>query len=239
MASKPPSPGRLKPFWRAVIEIGFIVFLFYSNLLMGEFTRANGRGKPRSSLWRMSSRKPILRSPWLPASWVTWSWSIFGRKSRFPNPQIRRKPGRGSRGAPGCASMAAFLRQVRSEGADMKIALELALLALVAGAGMPALAEGGREAQTFKTSKGDVKITPIYHASLLIQAGGKNIYIDPAKPADVSGMPQADLILITDIHGDHMDTNLIAKISKPGTQVIAPLAVAKTVTAAAPLSNGE
>jgi hypothetical protein len=30
---------------RAMIEIGFIVFLFYSNLLMGEFTRANGHGK--------------------------------------------------------------------------------------------------------------------------------------------------------------------------------------------------
>ena len=27
------------------MEIGFITFLFYSNLLMGEFTRANGRGK--------------------------------------------------------------------------------------------------------------------------------------------------------------------------------------------------
>jgi hypothetical protein len=32
---------RLAPFWRAVIEIGFIMFLFYSNLLMGEFTHAN------------------------------------------------------------------------------------------------------------------------------------------------------------------------------------------------------
>jgi hypothetical protein len=31
--------------WRAVIEIAFVVFLFYSNLLMGEFTVANGRGK--------------------------------------------------------------------------------------------------------------------------------------------------------------------------------------------------
>jgi len=28
-----------------MVEIGFIVFLFYANLLMGEFTRANGRGK--------------------------------------------------------------------------------------------------------------------------------------------------------------------------------------------------
>ncbi|MGA3372032.1 MAG: hypothetical protein ABSC48_09745 [Terracidiphilus sp.] len=36
---------RLTPLWRAVIEVGFIVFLFYSNLLMGEFTVANGRGK--------------------------------------------------------------------------------------------------------------------------------------------------------------------------------------------------
>ncbi|HEV3456831.1 MAG TPA: hypothetical protein VHG32_09745 [Thermoanaerobaculia bacterium] len=34
--------GRLSPVWRAAIEIGFIVFLFYSNLLMGEFTRSNG-----------------------------------------------------------------------------------------------------------------------------------------------------------------------------------------------------
>ena len=31
--------------WRAVVEIGFIVFLFYSNLLMGEFTASNGQGK--------------------------------------------------------------------------------------------------------------------------------------------------------------------------------------------------
>ena len=32
--------------WRALIEIGFIIFLFYSNLLMGEFSRSgNARGK--------------------------------------------------------------------------------------------------------------------------------------------------------------------------------------------------
>jgi hypothetical protein len=33
------------PVLRAVIEIAFIVFLFYSNLLMGEYTHANGVGK--------------------------------------------------------------------------------------------------------------------------------------------------------------------------------------------------
>jgi hypothetical protein len=37
--------SRFTPLWRAVIEIAFIVFLFYSNLLMGEFTVSNERGK--------------------------------------------------------------------------------------------------------------------------------------------------------------------------------------------------
>lgn len=32
---------RLGPVWRAAVEIGFIIFLFYSNLLMGEFERSN------------------------------------------------------------------------------------------------------------------------------------------------------------------------------------------------------
>jgi hypothetical protein len=38
---EPEKARKLAPIWRAVIEIGFILFLFYSNLLMGEFTRAN------------------------------------------------------------------------------------------------------------------------------------------------------------------------------------------------------
>jgi hypothetical protein len=45
MAADPKSPRRLAPLWRATIEVGFIIFLFYSNLLMGEFTRLNGHGK--------------------------------------------------------------------------------------------------------------------------------------------------------------------------------------------------
>ena len=40
---------RLAPVWRAVIEIAFIVFLFYANLLMGEFTRGNRQGKSLAS----------------------------------------------------------------------------------------------------------------------------------------------------------------------------------------------
>jgi hypothetical protein len=39
-----------KNVWRAVTEIGFIIFLFYSNLLMGEFERS-GMGLKRGVVW--------------------------------------------------------------------------------------------------------------------------------------------------------------------------------------------
>jgi L-ascorbate metabolism protein UlaG (beta-lactamase superfamily) len=93
--------------------------------------------------------------------------------------------------------------------------------------------------QVFTTSAGEVKITPIYHASLMIEAGGKVIYLDPAKPAKVSGLPKADLILITDIHRDHMDPDLVAVLHKSGTEIWAPSAVNATVPASTVISNGE
>jgi hypothetical protein len=39
-----------KNAWRALIEIAFIMFLFYSNLLMGEFERS-GMGRKRGIAW--------------------------------------------------------------------------------------------------------------------------------------------------------------------------------------------
>jgi L-ascorbate metabolism protein UlaG (beta-lactamase superfamily) len=93
--------------------------------------------------------------------------------------------------------------------------------------------------QTFSTSAGPVKITPLVHASTLIEAGGKTIYLDPAKPANFTGHPKADLILITDIHGDHMDPDSIAAASKAETEILAPPAVVVTVKTAKPISNGE
>jgi L-ascorbate metabolism protein UlaG (beta-lactamase superfamily) len=102
-----------------------------------------------------------------------------------------------------------------------------------------AMAQGPRPVQTFDTSAGPVKITPIYHASVLLEAGGKTIYIDPAKPGNFSGLPKADFILLTDIHGDHMDPASIAAVSQPSTVIWAPPAVVKTVTTASPISNGE
>lgn len=45
MERKSRDRRRLTTLLRAGIEVVFIIFLFYSNLLMGEFTGSNGRGK--------------------------------------------------------------------------------------------------------------------------------------------------------------------------------------------------
>lgn len=42
-----------KNIWRALIEIAFIIFLFYSNLLMGEFERS-GMGQRRGLAWAIA-----------------------------------------------------------------------------------------------------------------------------------------------------------------------------------------
>ena len=101
------------------------------------------------------------------------------------------------------------------------------------------LARSADQMQTFPTSAGPVKITPLTHASTLIEAGGKTIYLDPAKPVSFAERPKADLILITDIHGDHMDPDSIKAISKAGTEIMAPPAVVRSVTTAKPIANGE
>ena len=43
-------------------------------------------------------------------------------------------------------------------------------------------AHSATQAQVFPTAAGPVTITPLNHASTLIEAGGKTIYLDPAKP---------------------------------------------------------
>jgi hypothetical protein len=41
-----------KNVWRGVIEVGFIIFLFYSNLLMGEYERS-GLAHKRGVVWAL------------------------------------------------------------------------------------------------------------------------------------------------------------------------------------------
>jgi L-ascorbate metabolism protein UlaG (beta-lactamase superfamily) len=95
------------------------------------------------------------------------------------------------------------------------------------------------KADIISTSAGTVEITPIQHASLILRAAGKLIYVDPSPAATFANKPKADLIIITDIHADHMDPDAIRELSKQGTRIIAPAAVQKTIKAAEVLNNGQ
>jgi L-ascorbate metabolism protein UlaG (beta-lactamase superfamily) len=114
--------------------------------------------------------------------------------------------------------------------------MKLLLLTLILAIGATAQT---RPTDKFDTSAGPLTVTAIRHASLVIQAGGKVIHVDPWSQANYDGVPQADLILITDIHGDHMDPKAIAAVRRQGAQIVAPAEVAKTVTDATVIKNGE
>jgi hypothetical protein len=51
---QPKKTQKLTPVWRALIEISFIVFLFYSNLLMGEFIKS-GAAQTRGLFWAVQN----------------------------------------------------------------------------------------------------------------------------------------------------------------------------------------
>jgi L-ascorbate metabolism protein UlaG (beta-lactamase superfamily) len=90
---------------------------------------------------------------------------------------------------------------------------------------------------------GDIAITPFQHASLQLEFGGKVIQVDPAQ-GDFSKAKPGDLVLITDIHGDHLSPDLIAKVRKAGAPVVMPAAVQAQVGDKIPapvqiMANGE
>ena len=69
---------------------------------------------------------------------------------------------------------------------------------------------------------GDIVITPLIHSSVQIEHAGKVIQIDPWSVGDLSQAKPADLILVTDDVGHHLDVKAIAKLRKAGAPVVMP-----------------
>jgi len=92
--------------------------------------------------------------------------------------------------------------------------------------------------EEFTTSAGTLQVIPIQHASVLIKAGGKVLYVDPAQ-GTYDGLPPADYVLITDIHGDHMAPAVVDKLKKASTVIVGPKAVAEKFPGAVVMANGD
>ena len=80
---------------------------------------------------------------------------------------------------------------------------------------------------------GDIVITPILHSSVQIEHGGTVVHIDPWTAGDLASAKPADLILVTDDPGHHLDPAAIKQLRKPGAPVVL------TATAQAKFGDGE
>ncbi len=100
-------------------------------------------------------------------------------------------------------------------------------------------------ADELKTSKGSLMIQPVFHASLVLTWDNKTIYIDTYGGAKAyKGLAAPDLILITDIHPDHLDTMTLNGIETSKAKFIVPQAAADMLPAklkdkALVLNNGK
>jgi len=82
------------------------------------------------------------------------------------------------------------------------------------------------------TGIGNLTIQPVMHASLVLTVNGKTIYVDPAGgTANFAGLAAPDVILITDIHGDHFDLKTLDSLKTANTVLVLPKAVSDKLPA--------
>lgn len=86
---------------------------------------------------------------------------------------------------------------------------------------------------------GDIEITPFVHSSIQFEYAGKVIHVDPWSVSDLSKAKPADLILITDDVGHHLDPKAIARVRKPGAPVVIAANGKKAVPDGIVMANGE
>jgi len=96
------------------------------------------------------------------------------------------------------------------------------------------------EEDVLATSQGDLKITFIGHASLVMTFGGQVIYVDPmGSLTDYTKLARADLILITHEHSDHCDPATLGILRTPKTELVLTEKCAEKLKGGIILKNGE
>ena len=105
----------------------------------------------------------------------------------------------------------------------------LGLAALLMSSSPACLAE---TPDSITTADGVLKIFPINHATLALQWKGRTLLVDPVGGAQpFQGLPKPDLILVTDIHGDHLSKETLAELAGPEAKLVVPPAVAEQLPA--------
>ena len=91
-----------------------------------------------------------------------------------------------------------------------------------------------------KSQFGKITFHPINHATFVTEIDTLTLYIDPVGGAEAfKGQKPADIILITDIHGDHMSKETVDAVKSKSTKIIAPKAVVESIKMGDVLNNDE
>lgn len=91
----------------------------------------------------------------------------------------------------------------------------------------------------FPAAGGDIILTPLIHSSVQIEHAGRVIQVDPWSLGGLSRMKAADLIVITDDVGHHLDVKAIQALRKPGAPVVIAGNGKSRVPDGIVLANGE
>ena len=95
------------------------------------------------------------------------------------------------------------------------------LMLMLAGAILSTPLCGQYESDVIQTSEGELEMSFIGHGTLMFKFKDLVIHIDPVmREADYATMPNADLVLVTHEHGDHLDMTAINHIMKEDTRVV-------------------
>lgn len=106
-----------------------------------------------------------------------------------------------------------------------------ALLLLIAFANKNFAANKTIENQSSNTTGSDVTVTPISHATAVIEFGKEVIYLDPTGGQKAfEGQKAPTYVLITDVHGDHMNLKTLKALDLSNTVIICPKAVSERLS---------
>ncbi len=80
----------------------------------------------------------------------------------------------------------------------------------------------------FETKNGTITIQPVLHSSLIITYNNTTIYVDPYGGIEkYKDYKNPDIVLITDIHGDHLDLKTLDSINTSTSEIITASSVLK------------
>lgn len=106
------------------------------------------------------------------------------------------------------------------------LAFALAVICSLTVAGRAAEAK----VEKLPAENGEIEIEPVNHATFILRWNGKSIFVDPVGGAQKFST-RPDIVLITDIHGDHLNVDTLKGIVGDKTKIVAPAAVVEQLPA--------